>query len=275
MSANSWRIPINWQDWMASVDKRIAGLERRPAVHAAADLLGPGIATYAVTVDDWNSDTAAFNGFFHSSVSSLNSPSAALGWLGQTITQHDGYGIQTLWPVHDITGAVINGLPYTRRFYIPGGQTPRIYQGWITDPVIAIRGTLTTPMTVPTGVWTTIDGWSTVDTIGTLDVGIRFVGAGVWSLDRGGWYRFELNTVFQSATGGSLRGGRFLLNGATVRGQTNHYATTANTSAPSSTELRAADGTTVAFQAYQDSGSSMSLPSLPEHCYYVIRRIAD
>lgn len=129
--ANNWRNPADMEGWMRNMEKRMLGVERRPVVGSAANIMGPGLAPHAVTITDWNSDQAAFNGFFYSTITSTGSPDAAKGWLGQTIALDDGYGIQIAYPVHDDTGALNSGPGYIRRFFVPGGATPRIYNAWV------------------------------------------------------------------------------------------------------------------------------------------------
>lgn len=128
---NGWRIPQNMEDWMRGLEKRITGLERRPVVQAASDLMGPALAAHARHVTDCNSDEATFNGFYHIHLGALNSPNSTTGWMGQTIAEATGYGIQMAHVVHDANGTLTGGASQIRRFWAPGGTTPRIYSAWV------------------------------------------------------------------------------------------------------------------------------------------------
>lgn len=61
-------------------------------------VLGPGFAPLASEIDDWNSDDAAFNGYFWSTADANNVPVSVPGelWLGHVISTGD-YGVQRLW----------------------------------------------------------------------------------------------------------------------------------------------------------------------------------
>lgn len=126
---DNWRTPVNFEDSMRSMQKRIGALQRRPAVSTAQSLLGPGFAPHAVEIVDWNSDEAAYNGFFYSSTEALNSPDETYGWIGQTIATQK-YGIQVIRSIHDASGVVDTTLTKQRGFFAPGGSTPRLYQAW-------------------------------------------------------------------------------------------------------------------------------------------------
>lgn len=68
-------MPKDEQGWMVNVDartysqhleKRVSSGERRPVIHNAADLLGPGYAPYVTVTDDFGEvdDRALISGFY-------------------------------------------------------------------------------------------------------------------------------------------------------------------------------------------------------------------
>lgn len=95
---NSWRTSESFSDWMRGIEKRLMHEERRPSVQPASDLVGPGLATYARSVDDWNSDGPIVNGFFYSIANQvINSPDDAMHWIGIVEANPVGQGIQRIW----------------------------------------------------------------------------------------------------------------------------------------------------------------------------------
>jgi hypothetical protein len=137
-AANSWRIPIDFKDWMQNIEKRMLNEERRPLISSATDLMGPGAGPFANRVLDWNSDEAAFTGVFYSvpEGGQANSPDNTLSWIGEVFSIEDGSGFQRLtqfWPntsTADIPGWPGSVVPLVRRrhFVSPTGQ--RAYSTW-------------------------------------------------------------------------------------------------------------------------------------------------
>jgi len=122
---NNWTIDVDANDWMRGVEKRVLHEERRPQVRSASDLLGPGFAPYATPINDWNTDTAAFNGYFWTPVGALNSPDGARQWIGTTVAYSDGSGVQ------EVSEKGFAGSPpdrYIRTFRTQGGI--RVYSAW-------------------------------------------------------------------------------------------------------------------------------------------------
>lgn len=93
----NWRIPTQAEDWFGNQEKRMMHEERRPRVHKASDLLGPGIAPNAVRINDWNGEETFFNGFYYSGPGSMHSPDDSQWWIGESLSELDGYGIQKVW----------------------------------------------------------------------------------------------------------------------------------------------------------------------------------
>lgn len=90
-------VPASGDAMIRDITRRLTALERRRSAMSALDLLGPGIASYAVEIIDWNTNDTTLNGFYHSAPGSLHSPDEDLSWTGQTIAKDDGTGMQQVW----------------------------------------------------------------------------------------------------------------------------------------------------------------------------------
>lgn len=130
---NGWRIPTNVEDWMRQVEKKSAHQDRRPSVSQASTLMGPTLGPHVQSVSDVSAEEATFNGFYYVPLGTPNSPDPTFGWMGQTIAQADGYGIQILEVMHNSAGTLTGGTPQKRRFWAPGGATLRLYSTWGTS----------------------------------------------------------------------------------------------------------------------------------------------
>ena len=121
---NNWAVDIDANDWMRSLEKRVLHEERRPSIRSAQDLLGPGFAPYAVQTSDWNGDAAARQGFWWSAPGALNSPDGTKTWMGETIVNADGSGIQEI-QVQSMSSPPLHKV---RTFQTVGGI--RQYSAW-------------------------------------------------------------------------------------------------------------------------------------------------
>lgn len=92
-----WRSIESTDDWMRAQEKRIMHEERRPRITQASDLLGPGFASFAVEIADWNVESATYNGFFYSPPGAANAPEALSSFLGLSIMSAAGHGQQIVW----------------------------------------------------------------------------------------------------------------------------------------------------------------------------------
>lgn len=119
------RISQDAGDWMRQQEKRVAHEARRPSVKRASDLLGPGLGPFAVEVSDWNAPETEFNGFFYSRPGSLHTPDDTLWWMGQTIAQIEGYGMQQVWDYRGMSNPM---TVRTRRFTSVTGT--RVFSPW-------------------------------------------------------------------------------------------------------------------------------------------------
>jgi hypothetical protein len=116
----------DFESWMRQVEKRGNRANRRRQVSKASDLLGPGFGPTATQIDDWNSDTAAFNGQFWGPPGTANSPDGSFAWIGQTITSDLLNGIQRAYRFID-AGVT---QEYVRRFRADTSGV-RIYEAWV------------------------------------------------------------------------------------------------------------------------------------------------
>jgi len=130
--SNSWRQPQTFADLQRNTEKRVLSQERRPQVRTAADILGPGIAPYAVEILDWNGDETSFNGFFWSQPGAINSPDPANSkwYMGQVEATSDGFGLQWATEFRDIVGNVWPPRSFIRRFFDPGTAGTRTFSAW-------------------------------------------------------------------------------------------------------------------------------------------------
>lgn len=130
----SQRMAITFDDTFGDVQKRILQQETRPQIRTAADLLGPGLAPYAVLLQDWNDDATSFNGIFYSEPGAVNGPDRTSFWMGTSHASPDGFGIQRVAQYFGLTGNLL-GQEWSRRFYDPG-TSDRAYSAWAlaSDP---------------------------------------------------------------------------------------------------------------------------------------------
>lgn len=135
------RQPVSPQDWMVDLERRLKSLERRTAIGAPSDLLGPGIDTQAVLVTDWNGEEMDFNGLYYSLPGALHTPDlytfpATKAWIGQNIVDPDGHGYQrvTHYRLADaFTQSWASGLPTYTRTFQPQGNGARAYGLWLLE----------------------------------------------------------------------------------------------------------------------------------------------
>lgn len=134
MTGPNWRTNVAADDWVGSVEKRIMHSERRPTIRTAAEILGPGIAPFAIEILDWDDDATAFNGFWFSQPGAINSPDPtnAKWYMGWSEGTEDGFGLQTATEFRDIPGDVwpSPAATWSRRFYDPGSAGTRAFSKW-------------------------------------------------------------------------------------------------------------------------------------------------
>jgi len=129
MSGNQRQI-ITTSDWMRSVEKQIVHESRRPRVTNASDLLGPGIASYSVEIQDWNAEELKFNGFWWSQPGALHTPEENKWYMGYTEATQDGFGVQYADEFREIASDAWPPKRWMRRFYIPSAGGLTAYSAW-------------------------------------------------------------------------------------------------------------------------------------------------
>ena len=127
------RAIVTHQDWMNDAQRRMAAQERRRHISTAAELLGPGVAPQAVRVTDWNDEVFAFNGFYYCETGALNSPDDTKAWIGYSLADPDGNGVQILWTYVTVATDLGTWTPVrkARAFATPDGST-RLFSTWQT-----------------------------------------------------------------------------------------------------------------------------------------------
>lgn len=121
------RIPQDGGDWMRDIERRLRHAERRPAVAAASDILGPSIGPAAKQIIDWQASESLFNGWVWSDLGSLNSPDGSKVWIGMVISTNVGHGLQQAWS-HP-PGTTTAPLRYIRTFHRHLGEST-VFSAW-------------------------------------------------------------------------------------------------------------------------------------------------
>jgi len=277
--ANSWRTNIDAPDWMRDVEKRIMHEERRPFIGQPSDLMGPGLAPFAVETTDWDEDALAGNGFWWSGPGAQGTPNGVINqdwWMGQTIGNEDGFGLQ--WtqryrPAGDPVDLMdMPPTPYIRRFYDPGAGGLRTYSAWEVSggggggSLVVHERTATGTPTLATGVVTRIPFATLVNEAGGI-VYDNDNAARDFTVPVTGDYLLAggLNWP-QNLTG--RRTIAVLVNGGTVFAQDLPQMTSASLHTSNIAAIhRLTAGDKVCFAGFQNSGSTLALQDDPTRTY--------
>jgi hypothetical protein len=122
---NGTERPASMESWMRQQQRAAQAATRRPNITHASQIMGPGLAPHAVEIKDWSGAETEFNGFFFSRPGAFNSPDGTKWWIGQSISQVEGFGIQTAW---DYRGTSSPPTVKTRRFSLVGAA--RVFSAW-------------------------------------------------------------------------------------------------------------------------------------------------
>jgi hypothetical protein len=146
-SMSGWSVPEDFSTFVGDNERKLAELGRRTRVPRASQILGPGIAPWAVRLFDWNDPKTAYNGIFYSEVGAINGPDDTKAWIGTSHVTQDGYGIQV---VREFGASVTGEVELVRRFWVLPGATTS-YGPWEGDLPSGFTATVTGPWatTVP------------------------------------------------------------------------------------------------------------------------------
>ena len=122
---NGHRIIDNADIYLRDLEKGITRQQRRPNITKASDLMGPGLGPRAVQINNWRGEETMFNGFYYSAPGAIDAPDTTSWWMGETICQLEGYGIQR---VYDYRGTSSPMTVKTRRIGLSGGL--RVFGAW-------------------------------------------------------------------------------------------------------------------------------------------------
>lgn len=121
MSQN-WRTETNAEDYFGHQKKQLQVADRRPVIRRADQLVGPGIASTAVRITDFNDLLAQFNGFFSTLDDVLNGPAVEQYYVGTVVSDSELGGVQAFYGME-------NGILYRRIFTRNPGDPESISWG--------------------------------------------------------------------------------------------------------------------------------------------------
>jgi len=124
--SSSWPVSQDLSQYVGDNERRVAALERRTRIPKASQILGPGIAPWAVRLFDWNDDTTLYNGIFYSELGALNSPNSTKRWIGTSYATAEGSGVQEVVEFGD---GVTAPEEWRRLFAASPGST-RVFGAW-------------------------------------------------------------------------------------------------------------------------------------------------
>lgn len=121
MSQN-WRIETDAEDYLGHQKKKLEIADRRPVPRRADELVGPGIASTAIRITDFNNLLAQFNGFFSAKGDAASRPPVDQNYVGTVISDAELGGVQEFY-------GMSNGLLYRRIFTRNPGDTSTVSWG--------------------------------------------------------------------------------------------------------------------------------------------------
>lgn len=129
--SNDWRIDVTAVDYLTGQNKKVATEERRPTIRKASDLVGPGIASTAVRITDFNDLLATFNGYYSAAAGADYAPNTTDSFIGSVIADDLLGGVQTFTSLE-------TGVQYDRTFLRSPGDEASIAWGLWRSPVDAL-----------------------------------------------------------------------------------------------------------------------------------------
>lgn len=149
MGEEGWRTPVDAHDYLLGEKKRLALDQRRPVIRRASDLVGPGIASGAVRISDFNDPLATFNGYYSAVAGAPNAPTTTEAFIGQVVSDEELGGRQVF------TGLSTN-TEYSRTFSRnPSDVNALVWGKWTGERIPASgQGLVINSLTVPENVQT-------------------------------------------------------------------------------------------------------------------------
>lgn len=180
MSDKDWRPGVEGGDYFLHQKKQLEFADRRPVIRRASDLVGPGIASNAVRITDYNDLLATFNGYFSSAPGANNAPNPSEAFVGYVISDSELGGRQVF------TG-LESGVEFSRTFNrSPEDPETMGWSGWSGQRVPASAQGVDVVETVVRSGWPTVLEPPTLSTVGEVGVYDRSV-AGI-SITKQGVY---------------------------------------------------------------------------------------
>jgi hypothetical protein len=99
--SENWRVETDAEDYFGHQKKKLTIADRRPVIRRADQLLGPGIASTAIRITDFNNLLAQFNGFFSAAGDAANGPAADQNYVGTVISDAEFGGVQAFYGMED------------------------------------------------------------------------------------------------------------------------------------------------------------------------------
>jgi hypothetical protein len=171
--ANNYPAITEAEEHFRQTEKRLAHEERRPQIRTAADLLGPGIAPFAVQIDHWRAPDATFNGTFWTAPGDTGAPDTTHWWLGQTEATNDGFGTQQVMTFRE--SALFPPITRMRQFYDPGNGNI-VYSNWVSQHHVAIGDSMSSQGTTGGGWTLNGDGTATIPSLPEVTQPILWLG---------------------------------------------------------------------------------------------------
>lgn len=124
----NWRTEVDALDYFQHQRKQMAVENRRPVIRKPSDLVGPGIASNAITITDFNDSLAIFDGYFGAAAGAANAPTSGQAYVGFVTSDSERGGMQLFYGMTD-------GGTYKRLFQRSGADASAVSWGtWKAEP---------------------------------------------------------------------------------------------------------------------------------------------
>lgn len=109
MSQQNWGIEVDAIDYFGHQKKQLQVADRRPVIRTPSDLVGPGIASAAIRITDFNDLLATFNGYYSADIEAASAPNDTDQFIGHVVMDDELGGRQ-------VFTSLDTGEEYTRVF---------------------------------------------------------------------------------------------------------------------------------------------------------------